>query len=90
MHVFKEKFSLSDKEIASFGAWGGGRAPGGYCGAFYAAKVVLEKSRPEKLRECENIFLAQAGSTKCKDIKSSRKMSCVDCVEIIAESLERA
>jgi len=43
---------------------------------------------PEKLKECEKTLVALAGSTKRREILSSRKLSCLGCVEKIAESLE--
>ena len=88
INAFKEKYSLQDSVMAQFAGYGGGNAPDGHCGAFYAAKVVLEKNNPQKLHECEHALLAKAGSTKCKDIRSSRTLSCLGCVEHAAEYLE--
>jgi hypothetical protein len=89
INAFKEKFSLPDEAVARFEGYGGGKAPGGHCGSFYAAKVILENAHLDKLQECENALLAHAGSTKCKDIRSLRKLTCLGCVEKIAESLEK-
>ena len=86
--AFQEKFSLSDEMIARFAGYGGGRAPEGHCGAFYAAKAILEPCHPEKLKDCEQALMTTAGSTKCKEIRSSRKLTCIGCVEKVAEKLE--
>jgi len=88
VHAFKDKFSLPGDLIAQFEGYGGGKAPEGHCGAFYAAKVILENRHPEKLKDCEQTLITHSGSTKCKEIRSSRKLTCIGCVEKVAESLE--
>ena len=88
INAFKEKFFLPEEEIFRFHGYGGGNAPGGHCGSFYAAKVILEKSYPDKLKECEEEFLSHAGSTKCKEIRALRKLTCLGCVEKAAQCLE--
>jgi hypothetical protein len=86
--AFKEKFTLRDELVSEFAGYGGGKAPQGLCGAFYAAQVILGK-QPDILKECEAIFLTLAGSTKCKDIRASRKLTCLGCVEKTAQCLEK-
>jgi hypothetical protein len=88
VYAFKDKFSLPDELIAQFEGYGGGKAPEGHCGAFYAGKVILVKYSSEKLKDYEKTLITHAGSTKCKEIRSSRKLSCIGCVEKVAESLE--
>ena len=87
--AFQDKFLLSEVIVTQFAGYGSGKAPEGYCGAFYAAKIILSESHPDKLKECEDMFLSQAGSTKCKNIRASHKMSCGDCVERVAQYLEK-
>lgn len=87
--AFKDTFALPDQLIARFKAYGGGKAPGGLCGAFYAAKVIVEKHSPGKLKDLETAFRAAAGSTACEEIRSSRKLSCLGCIEKAAEFLEQ-
>lgn len=85
--AFKEKFKLDDNTVESFGSYGAGNAPGGLCGAFYAAKCILEKyAAAGKLSELETLFLEQAGSVKCNDIRKARKLSCLGCVELAGHS----
>lgn len=88
LNAFKDRFPV-DKETADlFAGYGSGRAPEGHCGAFYAAKVILEKYCPEKLAHFETTFSSVAGSTKCKEIRNIRRLSCAECVEKAAEYLE--
>jgi len=79
--AFKDKFSLTDAMVIQFGKFGGGNAPEGHCGAFYAAKAILENRHPEKLKSCASLLFASAGSTKCKEIRSLRKLTCIGCIE---------
>ncbi len=88
--TFKDKFSLSAETIELFKAYGGGRAPDGLCGAFYAAKYILERNNAEEIStDLEKYFLDQAGGVKCHEIKGCQKMSCVDCVGKSCEFLEK-
>lgn len=86
--AFKEKFSLSEEMVGNFAKYGGGRAPDGVCGALFAAKTILSASKPEKVLECESHLLTLAGALKCRDIRSSGKLSCLGCVEKVSEILE--
>lgn len=89
LNGFKEEFNISDGKIAEFQKYGGGRAPGGLCGAFYAAKTILEKNNgEEKLKELEKEFMNCAGSTKCREIKMGRGLSCQGCVEKSSKFLD--
>ncbi|MBF0477914.1 MAG: DsrE/DsrF/DrsH-like family protein [Candidatus Omnitrophica bacterium] len=88
-HAFKDKFNMTDEEIALFARWGGGQSPEGQCGSLYAAKVMLEKKYPEQIKVCESVFLSTAGSLKCKDIRSLKKLSCLGCVEKAGEFLDQ-
>lgn len=88
--AFKEKFDVSEDMIESFKAYGGGRAPEGVCGAFYAAKHILEKSgAQEKVSELEKCFAEQAGAVKCHEIRQCKKLPCLGCVEKCSELLEK-
>ncbi len=87
--AFKEKHNLSTDTVESFGAYGGGRAPDGLCGALYAAMYILEKNAEvEKRNELERYFIDQAGAVKCRDIRACKKFSCLDCVEKSSEFLD--
>ena len=80
-------FAHLDPESKEILCKGGGRAPGGECGAFCAAAQLLSKKSPEKLKEFEEYFMQLAGSLKCDEIRNLRKLSCLGCVEKAAEFL---
>ena len=88
-YAFQETIPLSEGELKSFMGFGSGRAPGGYCGAVYAAKRLLEYAGSPKVKELEAVFNQTAGSTKCREIKALKKLSCLGCVEKAAETVER-
>lgn len=87
--AFKEKFNLSEDLVEAFRNYGGGRAPEGLCGAYYAVKYILDKQDPEKLEDLESHFLQHAGALECSNIKGLRKLSCVGCIEKSSEFLEK-
>ena len=87
--AFKEHFGIDEKTIAKYLSYGGGNAPEGRCGAYCAARHIIEQKQPDKLREFETFFLNAAGSLKCKEIRQGRKLSCVGCVEKAAEFVEK-
>ena len=89
MSAFKKEFDIGDDLIAGFGNYGGGRAPGGLCGAYYAVRFILSRKDPEKLEELEKHFLQYAGALECSSIKGLKKLSCVGCVEKSSEFLEK-
>ena len=86
--AFKEKFSLSEDSVGLFGSYGSGRAPGGECGAYYAAKFILNGKHQDKIRECEEMFLSHAGSTKCREVRQLNKLPCIGCIEKAAQFIE--
>ena len=86
--AFMDTFPINEETLAEFASCGGGKAPGGECGALYAAQYILEKFKPEYVDKCKDLFLQAAGSTKCKEIRSLKKIPCVGCVEKAAEILE--
>lgn len=85
--AFKEELELGEELIRLFGTYGGGNAPGGLCGAFYAAKYLLEKEQNSNIGEFEKYFIEQAGSVNCKEIKKLYKLNCLGCVEKCVEYL---
>ncbi|MFA6418201.1 MAG: C-GCAxxG-C-C family protein [Candidatus Margulisiibacteriota bacterium] len=83
--AFQEHFGHDDKAVAEFLACGSGNAPGGVCGAYYAARHLLEKKSPDKISEFDSWFKEKACSLSCKEIRQGRKLSCLGCVEKAAE-----
>jgi len=89
LSAFADKSNISQEEILKSRDFGGGRAPQGRCGALQAAHRLLKDS-PHKIQGCEAVFQAKAGSLRCQEIRSLRKLSCVGCVETIAGYIERS
>ncbi len=77
---------LSVAPVADFKPYGGGRAPGGECGALYAACQCA----PESAATLREGFCAQAGATLCKTLKRDLRFPCEGCVGLAAELLAEA
>lgn len=71
--------------VDQFARYGGGRAPGGECGALYAAKALL--ADPQAKQEVEQHFLTVTGTTACRDIRQERRVSCEQCVQAAADAV---
>jgi hypothetical protein len=89
LSAFKEKFALEDNLVDSFKDYGGGKAPAGVCGAYYAAKCITDRYDKEKSQQLERYFLEHAGALECKNIRGLKKLSCIGCVEKSSEFLEK-
>ncbi len=87
--AFKDRFPLEGKTVAPLSACGGGRAPGGLCGAFFAAKSILEIYVPHRLEESLEEMRQAAGSLLCREVKSLKKLPCHHCVELAAKLLAK-
>ncbi len=88
LSAFKEKYNIENESVELFRNYGGGKAPDGLCGAYYAVKYILSNYDKEKVEELENYFLENAGALQCNNIKGLKKLSCVGCVEKSSEFLE--
>jgi hypothetical protein len=86
--AFRYKFDEKKDLVDLFKRYGNGRAPNGFCGAYYAALYILEKKHPEKSKEFKDFFIVQLGFETCRELKEN-KISCIKCVEISAEFLEK-
>lgn len=79
---FKNALNISDELVDSYSAFGTGRAPHNVCGAVFAAEAILTmEEKTEQLERLKEYFEANAGSVKCKEIRTVKKMSCKGCVE---------
>lgn len=70
---------------AELAACGGGRAPGGRCGALHAALLLSPPEARERIRAA---FAKQLGSELCRELKSVHHVPCERCVELAAELAE--
>ncbi len=78
--------AVSGRPVAAVDAYrvfGGGRAPGGECGALYAAC----QAAPESAEALRAGFAARAGSTLCRPLKRELRFPCPECVGLAAELL---
>jgi len=71
--------------VERFSRLGGGRAPGGECGALFAAKSMLaDQSACQTLHDT---FVQAAGSAACREIRQLGRLSCRQCVENAADGV---
>lgn len=66
--------------VAEFKPFGGGRAPGGECGALHAACQCA----PESAAAIRAAFAARAGTTRCRELDA---LPCEECVALSAQLL---
>ena len=72
----------SPVRVAELAASGGGRAPGGLCGALHAAMSLLPSGKAEAVRR---EFARRLGADTCRALKGELKVPCADCVRTAAE-----
>ncbi|MBD3246039.1 MAG: hypothetical protein GF333_03415 [Candidatus Omnitrophica bacterium] len=87
--AFQDEAGLSPDVVQSFSRRGHGRAPEGDCGALYAGRVLIAHYDPPREEECVNVFVGEAGARRCRDIRSSRSLTCAQCVEAVARYCAR-
>lgn len=80
---FQEEFNLSEEEIETYRAWGGGRAENGVCGALFAAKRLIDKDKSI----LEKSFFENMGSIYCRELKKNKER-CEDCVMLADRLVE--
>ena len=71
--------------LLRFSQFGSGRAPGGECGALFAAKAIFANVHARQ--EVERAFVGIAGTTRCRDIRKGRRVSCEQCVQAAADAV---
>ena len=79
------RFGLPADTVAEMRAYGGGRAPGGLCGALYAATQLAPEAAPEILAA----FQQQLGATRCRDLKTAGRVPCLQCIATAQSLCER-
>ncbi len=74
------------EQVAEMAACGGGRAPGGLCGALHAALLLC----PNQAEAIKATFAQKVGALTCRDIKTKTGTPCPVCVEVAAQCVEAA
>lgn len=75
-----------DKDtVAHYAPYVGGHAPGGYCGALYAACQAC----PAHAEEIERDFREVCGDVLCRDIKRVNRTPCELCVDTADRLVEK-
>ena len=81
LRILKDSQNLSnvnEEDIIKAKAFGGGRAPNGYCGALYG--VLLTSSDDTQNEKFLVDFQNQIGNLTCREIKQVNKKSCKECI----------
>lgn len=86
LKTFQHEAGILESAIREAKDHGGGRAPHGLCGALHSGLSLLQE---EKIRNyASEEFTRLAGSTKCREIRQQKKLSCKDCVKLAAQLVE--
>ncbi len=75
-HAWQVRHGGEPRLVAEFADCGGGRAPGGLCGALHAACLLV----PQKAEPLQRRFAERLGSTLCQELKRIHRQSCEACV----------
>ena len=87
--AFAKEYNIDETTVEDFKHFGGGRAPDGLCGAYFAARHILRQYHSDKEKDFEDHFKSSCGSDICREIKVKHKVSCLVCVEKCAEYLSQ-
>jgi hypothetical protein len=83
LHAWREVTGNTSGALARLKPFGSGRAPGGLCGALYAACLI----GPERAGDLKQKFAAPFGSVYCKELRTAKVHPCETCVAQAAELL---
>ncbi len=84
LYAYRETTGDKGVSISDMQAFGGGRAPGGLCGALHAACTVA----PHKAERLKARFAAITGSVFCRELRQANQHPCEVCVSESAHLLE--
>ena len=84
LHAWREVSGDESIALAALKSFGSGRAPGGLCGALYAACLVV----PVRAEVLKSVFAARLGSLYCRQLRAIGIYTCETCVSQAAELLE--
>ena len=85
LKAFAPYADIDDACLTRYAGFGAGQAPGGECGALFAAKSLL--GDPAARQRAEEAFLEVASSTKCRDIRARRTIACRRCVQTAVDAV---
>ena len=85
LRAFQPHPKITDEDILHARQHGGGRAEEGLCGALYAALRLTDD--PETNQRMRGEFVIKAGSDKCREIRRSARIPCVECVRLATSLL---
>ena len=86
VHAWDEKHPDRQAGVAAFAPCGGGRAPGGLCGALHAGCALAGDAAETIKREFSE---KSGGVLTCREVRAAKKLTCNECVGLAAELLER-
>ena len=75
----------SEDIVRDYAPYVGGKAPGGLCGAIYAAMQAV----PEHAEEIRKEFIAACGAETCRAIKMETGTPCNVCVDTADRLVEK-
>ncbi|RKE02000.1 C-GCAxxG-C-C family (seleno)protein [Marinifilum flexuosum] len=84
--AFQEEYQITNDQIVELSKYGNGKAPNGYCGAYFAA-LELIKDKPELKDEFTKRFQEKSDHLTCFDIRFNYTMSCKNLVKLAANLL---
>jgi hypothetical protein len=84
LHAYQTVYGSTTISLADLKPLGGGRSPGGLCGALHAACALV----PDKAETLKRRFAEKAGSTVCRELRRANRYACEDCVSHAAELLQ--
>ncbi|WP_282015954.1 C-GCAxxG-C-C family (seleno)protein [Marinifilum flexuosum] len=84
--AFQEEYQITNDQIVELAKYGNGKAPNGYCGAYFAA-LELIKDNPDLKNEFTKRFQEKSDHLTCFDIRFNYTMSCKNLVKLAANLL---
>ncbi len=84
LHAWREVSGDTSILLADLKSFGGGRAPGGLCGALHTACMVA----PDRAEALKQNFAARLGSINCKELRAAKVHPCESCVTQATELLD--
>lgn len=88
IYKWSEVNALSSLEATGFKRFGGGKAPGGVCGALYGALSLFGENSDQRNR-LKSEFEAAIGSSLCRTIRKEKLATCKACVDVADELVEQ-